>query len=155
MAAEGATNAAIEVRNVSRWYGDVVAVNDISFSVGPGITGLLGPNGAGKSTLLHMISGFLRPSAGAVQVLGQPTWRNTEMFRRIGLVPEREAVYPFLGARDFAIASARLHGLAENVAGRDLRNPPDLLDPLRLGALAGARGSEYHEIRRHRRPFQN
>ncbi len=113
MATEAAATAAIEVRNVSRWYGDVVAVNDISFSVGPGITGLLGPNGAGKSTLLHMISGFLRPSAGAVEVLGKASWRNPDMYRRIGLVPEREAVYPFLGARDFALASARLHGLPD------------------------------------------
>ncbi len=104
---------AIVARNVSRWYGDVVAVNDISFSVGPGITGLLGPNGAGKSTLLHMISGFLRPSAGAVEVHGEAPWRHPTLFRRLGLVPEREAVYPFLGARDLALASARLHGLAD------------------------------------------
>ena len=105
--------AKVEVRNVSRWYGDVVAVNDISFTLEPGITGLLGPNGAGKSTMLHMISGFLRPSVGAISVLGQASWRNPDMFRRVGLVPERESVYPFLGARDFAIASARLHGLPD------------------------------------------
>ena len=109
-----ATEAAkVEVRNVSRWYGDVVAVNDISFTLEPGITGLLGPNGAGKSTMLHMISGFLRPSVGAISVLGQSSWRNPDMFRRVGLVPERESVYPFLGARDFAVASARLHGLPD------------------------------------------
>jgi len=109
-----ATEAAkVDVQNVSRWYGDVVAVNDISFTLEPGITGLLGPNGAGKSTLLHMISGFLRPSVGSISVLGGSAWRNTELFRRVGLVPERESVYPFLGARDFALASARLHGLAD------------------------------------------
>ena len=109
-----ATEAAkVEVQNVSRWYGDVVAVNDISFTLEPGITGLLGPNGAGKSTMLHMISGFLRPSVGRIAVLGQASWRNPDMFRRVGLVPERESVYPFLGARDFAIASARLHGLPD------------------------------------------
>ena len=105
--------AKVEVQNVSRWYGDVVAVNDISFTLEPGITGLLGPNGAGKSTMLHMISGFLRPSVGRIAVLGQASWRNPDMFRRVGLVPERESVYPFLGARDFAIASARLHGLPD------------------------------------------
>ncbi len=105
--------APIDVRNVSRWYGDVVAVNDISFSVGPGITGLLGPNGAGKSTLLHMISGFLRPSAGTVEVHGEAPWRNPSLFRRVGVVPEREAVYSFLGARGLARASACLHGLAD------------------------------------------
>ena len=111
MAAKAA--ATIEARSVSRWYGDVVAVNDISCAVGPGITGLLGPNGAGKSTLLHMISGFLRPSAGSVEVFGESAWRNPGLFGRIGLVPEREAVYPFLSAREFALASARLHGLPD------------------------------------------
>ena len=105
--------ARVEVRNVSRWYGDVVAVNDISFGLEPGITGLLGPNGAGKSTMLHMIAGFLRPSAGAISVLGASAWHNPDIFRRVGLVPERDSVYPFLGAHDFALASARLHGLAD------------------------------------------
>ena len=60
--------ATIEAVNVSRWYGNVVAVNDVSFSLGPGITGLLGPNGAGKSTILHMAAGFLRPSKGTVRI---------------------------------------------------------------------------------------
>ena len=107
------TAAQVEVLNVSRWYGDVVAVNDISFTLESGITGLLGPNGAGKSTMLHMISGFLRPSAGSISVLGESTWRNPDIFRRVGLVPERESVYPFLGALDFALAGARLHGLPD------------------------------------------
>ena len=112
-AAANGGGAAIEVRNVSRWYGDVVAVNDVSCSIGPGVTGLLGPNGAGKSTLLHVMSGFLRPSAGSVEVLGEPAWRNPGLHARVGLVPEREAVYPFLGAREFALASARLHRLPD------------------------------------------
>ncbi len=107
------TGPAIALHNVSRWYGDVVAVNDISYEFEPGITGVLGPNGAGKSTLLHMIAGFLRPSAGAVEVFGEPSWRNPGMFRRLGLVPEKEAVYAFLSAREFAIASARLHQLPD------------------------------------------
>ena len=63
---------AIELRNVSRWYGNVVAVNDISMTIGPGVTGLLGPNGAGKSTLLHMMAGFLEPSRGELTVGGRP-----------------------------------------------------------------------------------
>ena len=104
---------AIVLRNLSRWYGDVVAVNDISFEFEPGVTGVLGPNGAGKSTLLHLTAGFLRPSAGEVRVFGEPSWRNPEMFRRVGLVPEKEAVYPFLSAWEFALASARLHGLPD------------------------------------------
>jgi ABC-2 type transport system ATP-binding protein len=111
--------APIEVTNVSRWYGNVVAVNDISFRLGAGITGLLGPNGAGKSTLLHMLAGFLKPSSGSVRVLGQDTWRNSALYSNVGLVPEREAIYSFLTGRQFVLMSARLHGLAEPEAAAD------------------------------------
>jgi ABC-2 type transport system ATP-binding protein len=111
--------ASIEVTNLSRWYGNVVAVNDITFSIGPGITGLLGPNGAGKSTILHVLSGLLKPSAGAVSVLGLATWRQPELYRSLGLVPEREAVYSFLSGYEFVRMSARLHDLpAPDVAAR-------------------------------------
>lgn len=101
----------IEVINVSRWYGNIVAVNDISFALGPGITGLLGPNGAGKSTMLHMLSGFLQPSSGELRVFGESTWENPGMYRRIGLVPEREAVYPFLTGYEFVLLAAQLQQL--------------------------------------------
>ena len=100
--------ATIEAINVSRWYGNVVAVNDVSFSLGPGITGLLGPNGAGKSTILHMAAGFLRPSKGTVRIASSPAWRNHEMFRDVGLVLEREAVYSFLTGYEFVLLSAKL-----------------------------------------------
>jgi len=110
---EPAPPPAIECDHVSRWYGNIVAVNDISFSLRAGITGLLGPNGAGKSTMLHMLAGFLQPSAGAVRVLGQPAWGNPEMYRQVGLVPEREAVYPFLTGYEFVLDSARLHHLPD------------------------------------------
>ncbi|MGI9604720.1 MAG: ABC transporter ATP-binding protein [Acidimicrobiales bacterium] len=106
-------NAAISLRSATRWYGDVVAVNDISFDLTAGVTGLLGPNGAGKSTLLHMMAGLLRPSAGTVSVQGEATWRNTAMFSRLGLVPEREAVYPSLSAWEYALAAAQLHQLPD------------------------------------------
>lgn len=105
--------SAVELRNASRWYGNVVAVNDISFSLGPGVTGLLGPNGAGKSTLLHLIAGFLRPSSGTVRVAGKDAWGNTEMYRSLGLVPERESVYPFLTGYEFALANAKLQGVPD------------------------------------------
>jgi ABC-2 type transport system ATP-binding protein len=112
-------NAAVELQDASRWYGNVVAVNDISFTLKPGITGLLGPNGAGKSTLLHLMSGLLKPSAGRVVIGGQPAWRDPAVYRQVGLVPEREAVYPFLTGREFALLNARLQSLPNPDAAAD------------------------------------
>ncbi|QMU74495.1 ABC transporter ATP-binding protein [Streptacidiphilus sp. PB12-B1b] len=103
----------ISIDRVSRWFGNVVAVNDISMRIGPGVTGLLGPNGAGKSTLIHMMSGFLPPSTGRVDIDGAPIWKNQQAYRQIGLVPEREAMYDFLTGYEFVLANAELHGLAD------------------------------------------
>lgn len=105
--------AVISIDKVSRWFGNVVAVNDVSMSIGPGVTGLLGPNGAGKSTLIHLMSGFLSPSAGSVTLDGAPIWRNQEVYRQIGLVPERESMYDHLTGWEFVLANAELHGLAD------------------------------------------
>ena len=106
-------SGAVELHGVSRWYGNVVAVNDVSMTLGPGVTGLLGPNGAGKTTLLHMMAGFLAPSQGTVTIGGQPAWRNPEIYRVLGLVADREAVPGFLTAWQFVLASAQLHELAD------------------------------------------
>ncbi len=103
----------IELRNVSRWYGNVVAVNDVTMTIEPGVTGLLGPNGAGKSTLMHMISGFLPPSRGELTVAGQPSWRHPDLYRKIGLVPERDSVYAFLTGEQFVVSTAELHELPD------------------------------------------
>lgn len=106
----------VELSNVSRWYGNVVAVNDVTMTLGPGVTGLLGPNGAGKTTLLHMMSGFLPPSRGTVTVEGLPTWRQPAVYRHLGLVSERESVHDFLSGYEFVLASARLHRLPDPAA---------------------------------------
>ncbi|MGA8462316.1 MAG: ABC transporter ATP-binding protein [Streptosporangiaceae bacterium] len=106
----------IELRNVSRWYGNVVAVNDVTMTIGPGVTGLLGPNGAGKSTVLHLIAGFLAPSRGELTVEGAASWRNPGLYRTVGLVPERDSVYAFLTGEEFVVATARLHELADPAA---------------------------------------
>jgi ABC-2 type transport system ATP-binding protein len=107
------TTKTVELVNVSRWYGNVVAVNDVSMTLGPGVTGLLGPNGAGKTTLLHMMSGFLPPSQGTLTVGGAPAWRNPDVYRDLGLVSERESVHGFLTAREFVTANARMHRLRD------------------------------------------
>jgi ABC-2 type transport system ATP-binding protein len=103
----------VELAGASRWYGNVVAVNDVTMTLAPGVTGLLGPNGAGKTTVLHMMAGFLAPSRGAVTVGGAPTWRNPDVYRQLGLVSEREAVHSFLTGWEFVLSSAKLHRLAE------------------------------------------
>ena len=107
------TPPAIVLERASRWFGSVVACNDVSFAVGPGITGLLGPNGAGKSTILGMVAGLLPPSSGRVRLLGEPAWRHPEVYRRVGLVPERESLPGWQTGRAFVRQSARLQGLAD------------------------------------------
>ncbi|MEU1276992.1 ABC transporter ATP-binding protein [Streptomyces sp. NPDC005805] len=106
----------IEIANTSRWFGNVVAVNDVTMTIGPGVTGLLGPNGAGKSTLINMMGGFLAPSTGTVSLDGKPIWRNESVYRHIGVVPEREAMYDFLTGEEFVVANAELHGLDARAA---------------------------------------
>ncbi|WP_327290002.1 ABC transporter ATP-binding protein [Streptomyces sp. NBC_01198] len=106
----------VSIDNVSRWFGNVVAVNDVTMTIGPGVTGLLGPNGAGKSTLINMMAGFLAPSNGSVTLDGAVIWRNEQAYREIGIVPERESMYDFLTAREFVVANAELHGLPDPAA---------------------------------------
>jgi ABC-2 type transport system ATP-binding protein len=106
----------IQLDRVSRWFGNVVAVNDVSMTIGPGVTGLLGPNGAGKSTIIHLMGGFLAPSSGSVTLNGHAVWHDHGVYRRLGLVPEREAMYDFLTGWQFTLANARLHGLADPAA---------------------------------------
>ncbi|MFE4449189.1 ABC transporter ATP-binding protein [Streptomyces sp. NPDC056796] len=110
----------IEIDHTSRWFGNVVAVNDVSMTVGPGVTGLLGPNGAGKSTLINMMAGFLAPSTGKVTLDGATIWRNEAVYKAIGIVPEREGMYDFLTGREFVVANAELQGLGDAAAARAL-----------------------------------
>jgi len=118
-AAGGAPAAALAVDHVSRWYGNVVAVNDVSFALGPGVTGLLGPNGAGKSTLLHLLAGLLAPSAGTVRIHGRSSFGDPSVYRDIGLVPEREAVPGYLTGHAFVRLNADLQGVPDAAAAAD------------------------------------
>jgi ABC-2 type transport system ATP-binding protein len=102
--------------HVSKWYGQVIGLNDVSVQVPAGITGLLGPNGAGKSTFMKLITGQLRPSKGDVRVLGQPIWGNPQQFFRIGFCPEQDAFYDRMTGLDWVTALVRLNGLDEAAA---------------------------------------
>ena len=106
-----ATEPTIKVQGVSKWFGSVVAVNDISVQVHPGITGLLGPNGAGKTTLLRMIGGLAEPSEGDVRLLGEPVRDNPQLYSRVGVMSAHETVYEFFTGREFVEFTARLHKL--------------------------------------------
>ena len=103
----------VELEQVSRWFGNVVAVNDVTMQLRPGVTGLLGPNGAGKSTLIHMMAGFLAPSSGSITLDGRPLYRDPEIYREVGLVPEREEMYDAVSGWDFVLANAKLHRLTD------------------------------------------
>ena len=105
--------ATVQIDGASRWFGNVVAVNDVSFDLRPGVTGLLGPNGAGKSTLMAMIAGFETTSAGTISLDGQPVRRNPAIYRRLGMMPETESMYDELTGREFVTAMARLHKLPD------------------------------------------
>ena len=108
--------ARAELKRASRWYGNVVAVNDVTMSIEPGVTGLLGPNGAGKSTIMHMIAGFLPPSRGELTIGHGSSWRNPGVYRQVGLVPERDSVYAFLTGEQFVVSTAKLHELPDPAA---------------------------------------
>ncbi len=119
----------LQLERVSRWFGNVVAVNDVSMALGPGVTGLLGPNGAGKSTLINMMSGFLAPSSGAVTLDGEPVWHRKQVYRSIGLVPETEAVMQGITGWGFVLANARLQGVEDpGAAARRALETVDMVD---------------------------
>jgi ABC-2 type transport system ATP-binding protein len=101
----------IRVDGVSRWFGSVVAVSDVSFDIHPGITGLLGPNGAGKTTLLRMMTGLAETSNGTVTAFGEPVRDNPPLYRRIGVMSEHETVYGFMKGREFVRMMGKLRGV--------------------------------------------
>lgn len=100
----------IQIQNASRWYGQIIGVNDVSCEIGPGITALLGMNGAGKSTLLRLITGQLQPTTGLVQVFGHEPFANPEVFKHIGYCPEIDNFYEYMSGREFVRYMARLNG---------------------------------------------
>jgi ABC-2 type transport system ATP-binding protein len=120
--------AIIAADHVSKWYGQVIGLNDVSVSVPPGITGLLGPNGAGKSTFMKLITGQLKPSKGALTVLGEPIWRNPHLYFQIGFCPEQDAFYERMTGLEWVTALVRLNGLGERQADEAARRALTAVD---------------------------
>jgi ABC-2 type transport system ATP-binding protein len=121
----------ISFRRASRWYGPVIALNDVTIDIPPGVTGLLGPNGAGKSTFLKLTAGQLRPSQGEVELLGRPSWGSPELFHRVGMCPETDAFWERLTGLEFLTTLLRFTGYDEAECRRRAENAlhqVDLLD---------------------------
>ncbi len=111
MSGEPGIDPMVEVDGCTRWFGDVVAVSEVSFRLGPGVTALLGPNGAGKSTLLRLLCGLVAPARGTVRVLGRDPRRDVAVHRWLGLVPQQETVFDRLSARELVETVAALRGV--------------------------------------------
>ncbi|MGE0704728.1 MAG: ATP-binding cassette domain-containing protein, partial [Vicinamibacterales bacterium] len=110
------TTDVIVADHVSKWYGQVSGLNDVSLSVPHGITGLLGPNGAGKSTFMKLMTGQLKPSKGSLNVLGEPIWDNPPLYSRLGFCPEQDAFYERMTGLEWVTALLWLNGCTDGGA---------------------------------------
>lgn len=108
----------IRLENASRWYGQIIGLNDVTCEVGPGMTALLGMNGAGKSTLMRLVTGQLRPTTGTVEVFGLDPFANPDVYRRLGYCPEIDNFYEHQTGRRFVYGLARLAGFDHSEAKR-------------------------------------
>ena len=103
----------IDMLKLSKWYGQVIGVNNLNFTIEPGVTGFLGPNGAGKTTLLRLLTGQLKPSKGQVTLDGDVVWNNHEILQKVGYCPEVDAFWSYLTGWEFVYSMCRLHGLGK------------------------------------------
>jgi ABC-2 type transport system ATP-binding protein len=128
----GQTSAAppiiVAADHLSKWYGQVIGLNDVSVTVPAGITGLLGPNGAGKSTFMKLITGQLKPSKGSISVLDEPIWQNPALYFRIGFCPEQDSFYERMTGLEWVTALIRLNGFDEDAAISTARRAIDAVD---------------------------
>jgi len=106
----------VESERLNKWYGRVIALNDVSLAIGPGITGLLGPNGAGKTSFMRILIGLMRESSGTIQVLGERPWNNPKLSVRIGYCPEHDSFYEGMTGTQFVSALARIRGVRDVAA---------------------------------------
>jgi ABC-2 type transport system ATP-binding protein len=133
--------------HLSKWYGQVIGLNDVTLTVPPGITGLLGPNGAGKSTFMKLVTGQLKPSKGDVKVLGEPIWGNPALYFRIGFCPEQDAFYDRMTGLEWVSALVRLNGATQADADAMARRALDIVD---LSDAAGKKIGAYSKGMRQR-----
>jgi ABC-2 type transport system ATP-binding protein len=110
-------SAIVEAENLSRFYGMILGLNNVSFQIRPGITGIVGPNGAGKTTLFRLLTGQIRPSSGTLRVFGAAPWKNRDVQQRLAYCPEGEAVPAGVTAIDWLVALGMLSGLPARAAG--------------------------------------
>jgi ABC-2 type transport system ATP-binding protein len=134
------TETILRAEGLSKWYGQVIGLNDVSVDVPKGITGLLGPNGAGKSTFLKLCTGLIRPSRGNIRVLGHDPWNNPLLLRRIGLAPEHDTFYDRMTGLEFVTLLARMSGMRPLQADKAARHA---LDQVGLGPHIGRRVGTY------------
>ncbi len=118
----------IEARQLSKWYGQVIGVNNVSFSLEPGVTGFLGPNGAGKTTLLRLLTGQLKPSQGAITLHGEGVWNNPSIFRTVGYCPELDAFWGYLSGLSFVTSLLRIQGYPPSEAADRAERAIRLMD---------------------------
>ena len=137
----------VAASQLSKWYGQVIGLNDVTLAVPPGITGLLGPNGAGKSTFLKLITGQLKPSKGTITVLGEPIWRNPALYFRVGFCPEQDAFYERMSGLEWLTALLRLNGLGEREAAAMAARALETVD---LSSAAGKKIGAYSKGMRQR-----
>lgn len=142
-----AGNSVVSAHDVSKWYGQVIGLNDVSLEIEPGITGLLGPNGAGKSTFLKLCTGLIRPSKGSLTVLGQDPWNHPRLLRRIGLAPEHDTFYENMSGLQFVRLLARISGMGRHKAEKRAR---EVLEMVKLTPHINRRIATYSKGMRQR-----
>ena len=123
-------NALIEVKNLSKWYGNVLGLSDVSLKIDPGVTGLLGPNGAGKSTFLKLITGQIKPKIGKVFIKGQNVWNNYSLYSEIGFCPEQDRFYEEMTGKEFLQNLLKLHHLSSTEVREKASQALDIVELL-------------------------
>jgi ABC-2 type transport system ATP-binding protein len=139
--------AIVQATQLSKWYGQVSGLNDVTAAIPAGITGLLGPNGAGKSTFMKLMTGQIKPSKGSIAVFGEPIWGNPGIYNRIGFCPEQDAFYDRMTGLEWVTALVRLNGVTD---GEALEAATRALEQVDLMDAAGKKIGAYSKGMRQR-----